>query len=683
VFLFIFFKFCSHGGISAEGSFFLKGYLAWRDAMSFSQQMLAGARPQAIEPVSLPRRQSYHPSPADWRDEVIYFLLTDRFSDGNEGGRPMVDPTNPSASRPAGFRWDQWSASGGGRYQGGTIRGIVTKLDYIRALGATTLWVSPVFKQRTHWDSYHGYAIQDFLDVDPRLGTRQDVVDLVAAAHKKGMRVLLDVVFNHTAENWFYAADPRDQPPYRAWPGFYPKGPWLDRTGAATAAVVSADDGVWPKEFWPDDYYTRAGEGDLGAGDINDPHAEFRRTDFDGDRDINYDQVGVLDDVARCYKYWIALTDCDGFRIDTLKHIDEDSARNLCGSLKEFAAGLGKADFFLVGEVAGSDADADLYQKIMKRNLNATLDIGEIRPTLISVAKGLAPPSTYFSIISTWDDDLGSHRNLGERRVSVLDDHDCVSGTKVRFSADASSDHQVVAGVAMQLFGLGIPCIYYGTEQAFAGPEASQRQYLTNYGGNDAYLREAMFGPEHPRLSGLAGLAAGAGGFDAAMPGFGPFGTSGAHCFNMNAAAYVRIAALNLVRAKYPSLRYGRQYPREVSNFGAPFVLPQQGELIPWSRILDDEETLCIVNGHGTQARGGDVVVDNSLNSAAAPGNPWGGAAPFFQVVANSAQTAAGAGYAGTHQIGSRVAVAVRNGTAFLSIRDVAPSEVLVLVNRP
>ena len=144
-------------------------------------------------------------SPADWRDEVIYFLLPDRFSDGKEGGRPLLDPANRGAFRPAGFRFDRWAQSGGDCYQGGTIKGIISKLDYIKKLGATTLWVGPVFKQRLHWDSYHGYAIQDFLEVDPRLGTRQDLVDLVTNSHAKGLRILLDIVFNHSGNNWVYA----------------------------------------------------------------------------------------------------------------------------------------------------------------------------------------------------------------------------------------------------------------------------------------------------------------------------------------------------------------------------------------------------------------------------------------------------------------------------------------------
>ncbi len=648
--------------------------------MSFTDEILKSARPDSIRSVRLPRRLAAYPSPSDWRDEVIYFLLPDRFSDGREDTRPLLDPNKRADFRPVGFRWDHWSESGGGRYQGGTLAGTVTKLDYIRDLGASTLWIGPVFKQRTHWDSYHGYAIQDFLEVDPRLGTRQDVVTIISEAHKRNMRVILDVVFNHTGNNWIYA-NGIDQPPYLRWPQFYQKGAWRGRMGGLSgASPAGPDEGVWPHELQTDNCYTRAGEGDLGAGDMDDPHAEFRRTDFIGDRDINYDGSNALSDLARCYKYWIALTDCDGFRIDTLKHMDEETGRNFCGTLKEFAANLGKSDFFLVGEVAGADGNATRYLEVIGSNLNATLDIGESRLALRAVAKGLAPPSSYFSLTAAWDDDLGSHRNSGRRRVSVLDDHDHVLGEKLRFSTNAASDHQVVAGVAIQLLTLGIPCIYYGTEQGFAGPEAEEQRWLPEWGSTDRYLREAMFGPEHPRAPGLGGLPSAVPGTDAGLPGFGPFGTVGAHCFNPASAAYVRIATLANIRRQYPVLRYGRQYERQISNFGAPFVAAGAGELIPWSRILDDEEALCVVNGNGSASRGGDVVVDANLNSSSS----LNGTIPTeFEVVANSAQAAPGESYRGSHPVGQRLSVHSRGGTAFLEIRDLKPSEVLVLINRP
>jgi len=645
--------------------------------MPFRETILAQPRPGSVRDVLLPRRKRFYPSPSDWRDEILYFLLPDRFSDGQESGRQLLDRTNLTGARPTWFRFDQWAQGGSDRWQGGNIKGIQSKLDYLRGLGITTLWIGPVFKQRDHLDTYHGYAIQDFLEVDPHFGSRQDLVDLVDAAHAQELRVILDIIFNHSGHNWDYKVG--QDPPYKPWPGFYDKGPWLDSQGALVPAITGNNDGVWPTELQADDYYTRAGKGSLAAGDINDPEAEHKRTDFDGSfRDFNYDNPDALNDVARCYKYWIALTDCDGFRIDTLKHVSEEQGRNFCGTIKEFAENLGKADFFLVGEVAGSDDDAQRYRDVLGRNLNATLDIGGSRRLLHAVAKGLQPPGDYFGMLSAWDPVFGSHRNLGEMHVSVLDDHDHVSGDKVRFSSDAASDHQVVAGVAIQLFALGIPCIYYGTEQAFAGPEKNLReQFLPDYNvGNpppDKYLRETMFGPDHPRLSGLPGLQPGAAAMDDSMPGFGAFGTVGRHCFDTNASAYTRIAALTAVRAQYPVLRYGRQYERQISNFNAPFAYPAGGELITWSRILDDEEALCVVNGHGTAPRGGRVIIDVSLNA---------NSGAFFQVVANSAQAATN-NYAGTHPVGERVPVQFQGTTAFVQINNVLPSEVLVLINRP
>jgi hypothetical protein len=347
------------------------------------------------------------------------------------------------------------------------------------------------------------------------------------------------------------------------------------------------------------------------------------------------------------------------------------------GLSKNLPPDSGKADFFLVGEVAGGDADADRYLEVLGSNLNATLDIGEIRPTLTAVAKGLAPPAAYFDLTRAWHDDLGSHRTA-RKVVSAFWTITIMSPAR-RF-ASPPTHRAIIKSLPERLCSSLV-------WEAFAGPETSERQkYLPDYGGGnpppDKYLRDAMFGPEHPRLSGLGGLAAGAASFDPGEPGFGPFGTVGAHVFNPNLAAYVRIAALTQVRTAYPSLRYGRQYPRPIGNFGAPFALPKGGELIAWSRILDDEEVLCIVNGHGTDSRGADVVVDSTLNSPDAPGNPFGGAAPAFQVVANTEQAAAGGGFAGSHPVGSRVAVQWRDGNAYVPIRNIGASEVVVLVNR-
>ena len=159
-------------------------------------------------------RIPYFPSPIDWRDQVLYFLLPDRFSDGKEASRPLltrdaIQQLRNTASR-AGWNWHNWAESGK-RWQGGTINGIRGQLDYLQNLGITTIWVGPIFKQRVRVDSYHGYGIQDFLDVDPRFGSRRDLIDLVSAAHAKGIRIILDIIMNHSGDNWGYVP-PKQRP---------------------------------------------------------------------------------------------------------------------------------------------------------------------------------------------------------------------------------------------------------------------------------------------------------------------------------------------------------------------------------------------------------------------------------------------------------------------------------------
>jgi glycosidase len=642
--------------------------------MTFVRSALEHARPSSIRDrskVSLPRRQEYFPSPVDWRDEVLYFLLVDRFQDSRK--RPLLNRQDIAAIRPPSWRWDLWAESGANRWQGGTLKGVESRLGYLRQLGITTLWLSPVFKQRQHEDSYHGYGIQDFLEVDPHYGSRRDLVDLVHKAHEDGIRIILDIIFNHSGSNWLY---PTGVPGGELQPYYttnrYDFGSWRGDHGSRIQVVRGPEDGVWPIEFQNDDRYTRAGFGNLGAGDIDDPNAEHKRTDFVTLRDFRLEAPDVMTDLALCYKFWIALTDCDGFRIDTLKHVSTEQARNFCGTIKEFASNLGKNNFFLVGEVAGGDDARRRYLDVLEQNLNAALDIGEMRLALTRVAKGLREPRAFFDGFDPGAI-LGSHRNLGSRHVSIVDDHDHVCGEKVRFSSDASSDHQIVAPVALQLFTLGIPCIYYGTEQAFAGPEASERHWLPEWKKSDRYLREAMFGPEHPRKSGVDGLRR-QDALDLSLPGFGPFGTAGYECFDDEHPAYLRIAALTALRKVCPVLRHGRQYPRQIRLTGDSFDLLGPGEIIAWSRILDDEEALCVLNPHGTQARGADVTVDANLNE---PNSS-------MEVILNTAQAANLQGYTGSHRIGTRVPLLrTQDGRAYVEIRDLPPSEVLVLTNRP
>jgi glycosidase len=670
------------------------------------RDIVTTARPASLDDVhTLLERAAalggYTASPADWRDEVLYFLLPDRFSDGREDSRELLTQTRRAALRTTPARpdidWREWAASGA-RWQGGTIAGIRGRLDYLQGLGVTTLWIGPVFKQRARLDTFHGYGVQDFLEVDPRFGSREDLVDLCEDAHARGLRVILDIIANHTGDNWGYVPPEagldalRNEPPYLAFPQFYGAAAgagegWSTalrdehQQGSATAAGIH--DGVFPIELRAARHYTRAGKGALDRGGLDDSHAEHKRTDFFALKDLALDGADTLSALVDCFKYWIALSDCDGYRLDTVKHLSLEEARNFCGALREFADRLGKRNFLIVGEIAGGDAAQDFvidHLAAARRNLTAALDIGGARLILTDVAKGLRPASDYFGAFDEASKGFESHRAFGDRHVSIVDDHDHVFGRKVRFSAeipDASAvkDRQIVAATAIQLFALGIPCIYYGSEQAFAGPAASQLGFLVGHGwgGNDRYLREAMFGPAHPRAPHGEDLDTQVLERDDTLPGFGPFGTFDTHAFDPSSPAYRRIAALCATRARHAVLRVGRQYQRPVRVFG-DFALPAPGELIAWSRILDTDEAIVIVNPNGDAARGGQVVVAGELSNVG----------DEFLVVVNTAEAgSAPATFSGPHPAGSRVAVRGRRFAgepSFVAIDPVPPAEVLVLV---
>src|SRR5262249_30714702 len=146
-------------------------------------------------------RRTFTPSPAAWEDQVLYFLLVDRFSDGKEkdGHRDNEDrPVRTGATplhRPEDrgrVDYDDWLRAGGD-WQGGTLAGLKSKLGSLRQLGVTALWVSPVFRQVAFEPSYHGYGIQNFLDVDSHFGTRAEFREFVRSAHEQGIYVLLDI----------------------------------------------------------------------------------------------------------------------------------------------------------------------------------------------------------------------------------------------------------------------------------------------------------------------------------------------------------------------------------------------------------------------------------------------------------------------------------------------------------
>src|SRR5258706_2789098 len=201
-------------------------------------------------------------------------------------------------------------------------------------------------------ETYHGYGIQNFLEVEPRLGTKDELRRLIDSAHARGIYVLLDIIYNHTGSNWFYDknGEPSDTMPYLADSSYSMKG-WRTRTGECVEQCEDLEDGVWPVEFQNPDWYSRAGTiehwDDPGKELAAD--AEFRRGDFGNLKDLDVEKGEVLDALIKVYQYWIAFSDCDGFRIDTVKHVPREVSAIFCHNIRSFARQFGKTNFLLLG----------------------------------------------------------------------------------------------------------------------------------------------------------------------------------------------------------------------------------------------------------------------------------------------------------------------------------------------
>eukprot|EP01105_Mastigella_eilhardi_P028991 TRINITY_DN998_c0_g1_i3.p1 TRINITY_DN998_c0_g1~~TRINITY_DN998_c0_g1_i3.p1 ORF type:complete len:830 (+),score=187.26 TRINITY_DN998_c0_g1_i3:33-2492(+) len=570
-------------------------------------------------------RNWYTPSPGDWRDEVFYFLLVDRFSDAHEDPAKLIgnDLTTATgreciARLSEGHDWSGWEESGHERYQGGTLRGVLSKLDYLKGLGVTTIWLSPVLQQCVTSESYHGYGIQNFLDVDPHFGTRADLCLLVAEAHNRSMRVILDVIFNHTGMVFTYVhpdGKREDTPPYTSGSydeaTFKPLGEDGQPLDPQQGGGFRRFDYIYPLELRSSASFVRAGTGNLGEGKVFDTVAEHKRTDFLSLRKLNLYNKETLDTIIESYKWLIALSDVDGLRIDTFKHTTPEQATTFTSALKEFTERIRKHAFFLVAECAGGDEWQINYSTVVGRWLDAVLDIGEQRCNEERLAKGIVDPMPYFSgynnLTNNTLNPIGCLRNFGYRHLNVVNDHDHVCGPKLRFAANACNNHQYTVAAALQLFTLGIPCLYYGCEQNLASGVAGGD---SQPGNADWLLREAMFGPSHAIKRGLGGVGANTedpSRIDDGVVGFGPHHTSGFHAFNTDSPVYERIAALSLVRASFKALRRGRQYPRV--HFGTD-SLGSPGDLFCWTRVLGEEEVLIVCNPHGMNTQTGRFNLD-------------------------------------------------------------------------
>lgn len=558
-----------------------------------------------INLAALTAGRSYTPSPAAWEDEVLYFLMLDRFSDDDEkgyadndgipvtsGSTPIYEPSRKGSAVKTAAAAAAWRQAGA-TWTGGTLKGLTSKLGYLKRLGMTAIWISPLFKQVKWGDTYHGYGVQHFLDVDPRYGSREELKELADTAHGMGMRIILDIILNHSGDVFAYQSGA----PY--WTGgTHEVAGFRDAAGnaglpfepGAARPSGGADDAIWPAELQQPGTFSR-----MGKISNWDYPPEYLSGDFESLKDIDlgdgppddYRPSHALRALCDAYKFWIAYADVDGYRVDTVKHMDQGAARYMAASLHEFAQAIGKENFYLIGEITGGREKAVADMEAI--GLDAALGINESMPKMENMVKGYEHPETWFGLFRNAEGvGQGSHTWFRDRVVTMFDDHDQVGQEPKRRFCALHPDFSKLApaAIALNVTTLGIPCIYYGSEQGFDGE-----------GGSDRYIREAMFGGA-----------------------FGAFRSKGRHFFDERHPVYQSMAQVTQLRAEHMALRRGRQYLRQISEDGEYFGYPHRmGEgpmrsVVPWSRIFNDREYLLAINTDPHEERTAWVVVDAHLN---------------------------------------------------------------------
>jgi len=242
-------------------------------------------------------------------NESIYFIMVDRFENG--------DPTNDNAGFIAEDPTGGFDPSDIGYWHGGDFKGVTKHLTYVKSMGFTAIWITPPVKQKYVQGSsaaYHGYWGLDFTTVDPHLGTEADFKEMVTRAHDLGLKVIIDVVANHTADVIYYD---NSKPKILASEAKSKKPDWLN--------------------------------------DINNYHnvgiSQGTDSDFFGLDDIATENPEVIAGWIKVWSDWIDNFDIDGFRIDTFKHVNPEFWLKVIPAIKEVALKKGKNDFPIFGEV--------------------------------------------------------------------------------------------------------------------------------------------------------------------------------------------------------------------------------------------------------------------------------------------------------------------------------------------
>jgi pullulanase-type alpha-1,6-glucosidase len=487
----------------------------------------------------------------DLTKEQFYFVLPDRFANGNTG--------NDTGGITGGRMDNGLDPSDKGFYHGGDLQGLIDKLDYIQDLGTTAIWMAPIFKnkpvQGTGADAsagYHGYWITDFTQVDPHFGTNAQLKELIRKAHAKGIKVFFDVITNHTADVIDYSQQKYDYRSEGAYPTLDADGHPVDETAVADAGTV------WPKitsDSFPYSPVLRT-PADANAKTpswLNDPSLYHNRGnstfvgesategDFSGLDDLDTQNPKVVEGFKKVYEQWVRETGVDGFRIDTVKHVNMAFWQQWAPALKQYAAQQGNRNFFMFGEVYSADTTVT-SPYVTKGRLQATLDF----PFQDAARRYVSQNGSAKALSDVYGQDyrytsattdayelptfLGNH-DMG-RFGSFLQSDNPGAGQDLLLAKDRLANE-------LQFLTRGQPVVYYGDEQGFTGA------------GGDKDARQDMFASKTPSYN-----------TDTVIGG----STGSADRYGEGGALYRDVSGLAQLRKANPALADGAQVERYAAD---------------------------------------------------------------------------------------------------------------------
>jgi alpha-amylase len=527
-------------------------------------------------------------------DENFYFVMADRFENGTTD-----NDTGGIAGGPNQHGFDPTNK---GFYNGGDLKGLLDRIDYIRGLGTTSIWLTPSFKNKAVQledgpsAGYHGYWVTDFTQIDPHLGTNEELRDLVDAAHRRGMKVYFDIITNHTADVVGYeegartAYVPKDVEPYRTSSGT----PFDDRdyAGSNTFPTLS------PTTSFPYTPVLEAGEQNLKVpswlNDVTLYHNRGNTTfigedsyygDFFGLDDLFTEHPTVVNGMIEVYKTWIREMGIDGFRIDTMKHVNDEFWQRFGPEVLAYARSQGKREFFMFGEVF--DTTRPFTSQYTTRNqMQAVLDF-----PFQDAARKFASQSEDPGLLRTLfrNDDWYTDADSNVYQLpTFLGNHDMGRiGYFLTADNPGASEGELLArdrlAHELMYFSRGNPVVYYGDEQGFTGT------------GGDQVARQSMFASEVPDY------------LDDDL-----LGTARTHAqsnFNTEHQLYLKIGQLAELTKEHPALRNGAHQHRYADDAAGIYAFSrilhgQQREYVVALNNSEQEQTAAIP----TYVRNGDFV---------------------------------------------------------------------------